>query len=399
MNRPSDPLCETPSIRHRFTDLWMTAGLGTLLIVTVIGCSEPPAEEDAFAAVVEVETVTLGSLEESIRLTGNILAGRSVRVFGQVPDRLVEVLVEAGDAVRSGQAMARIRSDALTAAVEQTTAALRAASVTLANLEDEQARSRSLFEAGALSRQALESVESRVEATAAQVEQLEAALSQARVGLDNTRITAPFDGIVAARYLEAGDMAGPGVPVFQVADLRRMRVQAEVSQEQLGRIVEGLETRIMVSAFPGRVFPGRVDRISPVLNPLSRMATMEAVVPNSRGLLRPGMFAEVQVITRRVEQANLVPLAGLLEEYRFAAASADLVGTDRELEAQVYLLGEENRVRLHTIQVGLIGREQVEVRSGLKPGDRVVTIGKHLLYDGAEVRLHEERHDDQESVR
>ncbi|MCK4351259.1 MAG: biotin/lipoyl-binding protein, partial [Candidatus Krumholzibacteria bacterium] len=141
------------------------------------GGGEDTAEE---AVAVETARATRGTLEQTIRLSGDILAGRSVRLFGQIPDRLTDVLVDVGDPVRRGQTLARIRDEGVQAGVDQIEANLRASRVTLVNLRDEYTRTQRLFEAGAVSSQTLEGMRTQLEASEALEEQLQAALSAAR---------------------------------------------------------------------------------------------------------------------------------------------------------------------------------------------------------------------------
>ena len=146
--------------------------VAAVVIFTVLQSCTPPGDEDAGRGAVPVETVRVarGTLEQTIQLSGDVIAGRSVRLFGQIPDRLTNVLVDVGDPVRRGQVLARIRDEGVQAGVDQIEANLRASRVTVANLRDEYNRSQRLFEAGAVSSQTLESLRTRLEAAEAQQE-------------------------------------------------------------------------------------------------------------------------------------------------------------------------------------------------------------------------------------
>ncbi len=358
---------------------------GLMALTLLTGCS--PGSGDAppvNATVVEVAEVRRGPVEQTLSLSGDVEAGRSVRIFSQVPDRLTEVPVDVGSRVRAGQVLARVRDESLRAGLDQIEANLRAARNSLANLRDEMVRARNLHEVGSVSTQALESLETRVKGAEAQVEQLEAARQQAMVGLSSATITAPFAGIVAERYLEAGDVAGPGLPVFRLVDMREVRILTDIPQERLGRVTEGLSVRVTVSSFPGEVFEGRVDQVAPVLNRMTRMAAAEIRVPNPDERLRPGMFAQVAIVEAAEQDAVLVPLEAVIDAYRFVAGSRG--SGSLPTEVVVFRVRGDVAERL-TLPVGLVGRTSIQVTEGISPGDSLVTVGKEQLTDGTGVRV------------
>ncbi len=369
--------------RHR-SGVWC---LPLLALVLLGGCGAGGDDEAVAGVAVETAAVVTGAIEQTFELTGDVEAANSVRLFGQIPDRLVEVRVDVGDVVRAGQVLARIRDDAPQAGVEQIEANLRAARVNLASLQDELERSRRLNAAGAMANQTLESLQTRTQGAQSQVEQLEAALNQARASLNNAVITAPFDGVIAERYLEAGDMAGPGIPAFRLVSTSRVKIETEVSQERRGQVRIGMPARVRVSAWPGEVFAGQVTSVAPVLDPMTRMSAIEIAVANRAGRLRPGMFAEVTMVVTEADEALLLPLDGVLDEYRYVAYGA---GAQRDqdggIEARVFVV-VDGTANLREVRLGIIGTESVQVLEGLVPGEQVVTVGKYQLVDGAAVRV------------
>ena len=357
-----------------------------LLLVLILAACSPEAgtETGVNTTVVESTEVRLGAVEQTLSLSGDVAAGRSVRIFSQVPDRLTEVRVDVGTRVESGQVLARVRDETLRAGLDQIEANLRAARTNLANLQDELARTRNLHEAGSVSTQALEGLETRVKGAQAQVEQLEAAREQARATLANATITAPFEGVVAERYLEAGDVAGPGVPVFRLVDMREVKILTHIPQERLGRVKQGLPVRVRISSFPGEVFHGEVVRVAPVLDQMTRMASTEIRVPNPGERLKPGMFADVAIVEAAQDEAVLVPLDAVMETYRFVAGAQG--SSAIPTEAVVFKVVGDHVVRL-TLPVGLVGADVLQVTEGLSRGDSVVTVGKEQLTDGTRVRI------------
>jgi membrane fusion protein (multidrug efflux system) len=370
----------------------LTVAAVAIAAITITGlqsCSPPGDEAVREAVPVETFEVIRGELEQTVQLTGDIIAGRSVRLFGQIPDRLTGVMVDVGDPVSRGQVLARIRDEGVRAGVDQIEANLRAASVTLANLRDEYNRTERLYEAGAVSSQSLESLKTRLEAAEAQQEQLQAGLSAAQASSRNAAITAPFDGVVAERYMEAGDLAGPGFPVFRVVNMSTVRVISEISQERLGQIQLDMPARVQVSSYPGVVFEGTVINIAPVLDPMTRMTKIEVGLDNSDGRLKAGMFARVDLVVRTIEDGLLIPIDALLEEYRYLTnASLISAGGDAVdpslLEANVYV-AENETAHSRTVRLGLVGTEMLQILEGLEAGEQVITVGKYQISDGAPI--------------
>lgn len=366
----------------------------TFMFFMVIGCTGGSGtDEIEEPTVVETATARIGSIEQTINLSGDVVAGKSVRLFGQIPDRLTSVLVDVGDSVQRGQVLARIRDEGVQASVDQIEANLRATQVTLANLRDEYTRSQRLFEAGAVSSQTLEGLRTRLEATEAQEEQFQAVLTAAQASFQNATISAPFDGVIAERYMEAGDLAGPGFPVFRIVNMDMVKVETDISQEWLGQVHLGMPTRVMVSSYPGETFTGDVINIAPVLDPMTRMIRIEIGIENRDERLKAGMFAQIQLIVAATNDALVIPIDALLDEFLYVANASLLQygiagGEGIPVEAEVYI-PEGGIARLQKVRIGVIGSETVQILEGLSEGNLVITTGRYQLTDGRSIRITE----------
>jgi membrane fusion protein (multidrug efflux system) len=183
-------------------------------------------------------------------------------------------------------------------------------------------------------------------------------------------VLSPIDGVVGKVNVEVGQTASPGMPVATVASYsNRIRVKAAVSDADLPYVKIGATADVSISALPDQVFSGRVTRISPIVDPASRSATVEVMLPNSQRRLVPGMTASVQLVVERREHVVRVPLGAL-----FATDKTRVVTIDG------------TTARFRPIQVGLIGDEKAEIISGINPGDRVATTGKERVQEGETVK-------------
>ncbi len=183
-------------------------------------------------------------------------------------------------------------------------------------------------------------------------------------------VLSPIAGVVGKVNVEVGQTAAPGMPVATVASYgSRIRVKAAVSDADLPFVRNGAAADVSVSALPDQVFSGRVTRVSPIVDPASRSATVEIMLPNSQHQLVPGMTASVRLVIERREHAVTVPLGALFATDRTRAIVVD--GTT---------------ARARAIQVGLVGDERAEIVSGISIGDKVATTGKERVQDGDAVR-------------
>jgi membrane fusion protein, multidrug efflux system len=333
------------------------------------GASEGPDDgakgdaEERQAPPVEVAVLALGPMEAVLRFSADLEAERSVPVHSAHPAsrRLVRLLVEEGDRVAPGQLLARLEAD------EPTNALARVSSqIEKARLDHD--RQRRLYEQQLVSEQVY--TEGRH-----QLEQLEIAMEDARRQLSYTEIRSPLGGTVTTRAVKVGDQVSLNQQLFEVVAFDSLVVRVYVPERELARVRVGQEVRLTSLARPGEVFPARVARIAPVVDPRSGTVRVTLDVPYRSGLL-PGMFLDVAVVTDVRSDALRVPKRALV--------------LDRD-QAYVYRLQEDGRVERVQVQPVLEDSEFVEVRTGLTAGERVVVAGQAGLKPGVAVRVVGER--------
>jgi membrane fusion protein (multidrug efflux system) len=183
-------------------------------------------------------------------------------------------------------------------------------------------------------------------------------------------VLSPINGVVGKVNVEVGQTAAPGMPVATVASFSdRIRVKAAVSDADMPYVKAGSSADVSVSAIPDQIFSGRVTQISPIVDAMSRSATVEVTLSNSLRRLVPGMTASVRLVVERREHVVAVPLSALFS-------------TDRTRAVVI----EGTSARFRSIQTGLVGDDRVEIVSGIQPGDKVATVGKERVQDGETVR-------------
>ncbi|MGF1465140.1 MAG: efflux RND transporter periplasmic adaptor subunit [Sandaracinaceae bacterium] len=348
-------------------------------LVALAACDPPWApqreEEPAPPRLVVAEEVVVDDAVDQVVLLGDLHGRREVSVFSPMPERIRVLHVQEGDPVEAGDPIATLDATMQVTGVAQARAALAAAEASRDQLQADVARAERLVARGAAPETQLLAAQAQLRAAEAQVEQLAAARRSAGEQRDRTIIRAPIDGTVALLRLEQGDLAAPSAPLCRVVQMNPMDVHVRVTEQDFVRLRTGMAVRVAPPALPEAEREGTLHRISPVLDPVTRTATVEIEVPNEDGRLRPGMVAEVAIVLDRRAGVLLAPARALLLGER----------SDEERQADVFVVAE-GRAERRSIAVGQRYGDRVEVTGGLEAGDRVVVRGQHLLRDGAAVR-------------
>jgi RND family efflux transporter MFP subunit len=385
-------------------------------------------------ALVGVVSPQRRDIEVKLSFTADILPIQQAAIFSKISGYIRKIHIDRGDFVKEGQLLLEIDDLELKASAEQARAAvvssqagLEVARSTLeglkANLENQRAnlvkaravlandtrqaeRMKTLFDRGMVaavdwdnarttadssraSRDAAEAQlrladvqittqESQVRLAQAQVETFRAALSLAQSNLNNTRLVAPFAGYIAQRNLDQGaavsaSSAGTtttSVGILLIQDISSVKVQIEVPERDISRVVVGNSVRVTADPYKGEVFKGSVTRVVHNLDPRSRTMGIEVVIPNADARLKPGMFARVDAIVETRKNVLTVPLESLR------------VGEGPPLVMAV----RSNLVEPVQVQLGAADAQAIEVIKGITESDQVILQGKDLVRKGQKVR-------------
>jgi HlyD family secretion protein len=409
-------------------------------ILVFVSCEKKQNETPVVKAIlVEVVSVKQGNIAKEIKFTGNIEANTEVQVYPKITAKIEEMKVDSGDTIKKNDVIALLESDELQAQLAQAEAALEVvqakwaqmevgarpeelaqaedlvakARANLKDAENNYGRMRALFERGTIARRQFEAADlaytvakadlnsaiERLEmlkegatredrqALQAQVSQASATLDLARIRLSYARITSPIDGTVSERFFDPGNLAVPAKALVTIVQMDTVKVIVYFPENQIRYMKPEIHAQLTVAAYPDKLFHGRIDKVSPTLNPETRMFSAEIKVVNEKGLLRPGMFTRVSLSVDPHADALLVPKEAVLyrEEYLGNAGSSK-----GEVHRSHYLfVVEDGRARIRTIVLGHESGTAVEVSKGLKQGEQVVVRGLHQLKDGDRVTVME----------
>lgn len=425
-----------------FGGLWLLMG-GMVAMIT--GCNPSPKTEaeaqqqqsQQEPASVDVAIARTTALTTGLEYTGTTQPYRQVLLRAQVEGQLLRVGVDVGDPVVPGQVLARLDDKVLTTAVieaqaemaalesevaqaqTQVSDALRQVETARLQLQQNQAdlgRYENLAKAGAIpkqqveqartttgtARQALRSTQAvvRTRQQAVNAAQRRVKAQQAVVGREQKRLaystlTSPLRGVVLDRVSEPGDLAQAGSEILKLGDFSQVKVAVQISELELKRVRVGQSVQVRLDAFANQTFRGQVTRLSPMADPTARLLPVEVTIPNLEGRIGSGLLARVS-FNQEATRSVVVPEAALQTNQRRFPRRQDISqedSTQRQGSSQLGKLfvvkgsGKEAKVTARSVTLGQRRDGQVEIVTGLKPGDLFVIRSSKALKEGDPVRL------------
>jgi len=353
------------------------------IAVILLGCQPPEHQEEAAveqtygAAQVKVFKVRTQKISEKLVYTGVIEARKKIVINPDIGGKISSIPVEEGDRVRQGQVLAELDTRAIRLQVEQAEAQRAVAEASFRDARNNLERWERLRKESAVSEQQYEQIKLAHDAAQSQLRQASATVNLAKFNLDVSIMEAPFDGIIAAKNAEVGDVVNPLMGGFGAAsgvltlmDFSTVKISVEVSQTDVVRIAKGQTAYLSVTVYPDEVFEGRVTVVNLAADPLSRKFGVEVQVKNPDLRLKPNTFGNVTLEVSSQENALVIPQQAVLEN-RF-----------------VYV-AEGGKAMKREIAIGLQDTALLEVLEGLREGELVVVEGNYGLDEGAEIEVKE----------
>lgn len=316
--------------------------------------------------------VVRDEIETGPRISGSLEAERLARVRAEVGGSVTEVRAEIGEPVKQGQVLAQVEEQTLRDALLSARSAVRSAQEELDLAQRDVQRTRRLVSGGAIAQHDLEQAQSARAAARARLDDARSRLASAEKDLDSATVRAPFDGLVSVRAVNVGDVVAPGTELFTIIDPSSMRLQASVPSEALPKLERGAPVDFEVVGYPDEVFRGHIEQIAPSADPATRQITLLASIPNPGGRLVAGLFAEGRVATQR-RTTLVVPMNAV----------------DRESAVPTVRRVRNGKVESVAVELGLedLRTERVEITSGVREGDVLITSLASDVQPGAAVKL------------
>lgn len=334
----------------------------TIALLNLHACTDSNAstdneEDDTPVIPVEVSLVNRGDISAYYANTATLEAEQEATIVSKVRGILNEIYVEEGDVVQAGQVLAKLEEDQYRIEVAR-------AKATLDRLYNDFVRNKELYDRNLISAEAFQNSQFEYEAQ-------KSAYELAELNLENTAIKSPISGVISERFVKVGNMIGTDQKAFRVTDFNPLQAILYVPEHEMSKIRRGQVARLQADAFPGRVFEGRIERISPVVDSQTGTFKVTVFVNQSEDLLRPGMFGRVRIVYDTRQNTRMIPKSAVISE---------------DFAQSVYVIKDSLAFKKE-IQTGYTNGSNVEVLDGLEEGEIVVTIGQGSLQDSSRVNI------------
>jgi len=358
------------------------AHCGMLIFISLVllACSGEDADSNgskmsvAGSRVIPVRVVKAQTREVLVELyaVGRLVSRNSPSLAAEIDARVVEVLVEEGEAVNKGQELVVLDSTKTELARREALADIERLKATIDNEQRRVIRYRDLKTREMMPQERLDDAEAQLAVSRASLTASEARLAITQDLLRRARLQSPFDGVVEKRHVSIGDFATVGRPLITITDTRALWARLPFPETVAYQLKEGLEVFIESPIAPGQVVQARIDHIRPEVGSKNRALIVIADVINP-GFWRPEATIEARILVERRAGAVVVPGISVVS---------------RPAGDVVYLL-DSGHVRQRVVETGEILDGWVEIRSGLAAGNTVVMEGAYYLTDGAAVSVRE----------
>lgn len=307
------------------------------LLITTWACDDPPPPPMYQSMPVSTRDIVV-----SVSAAGIVEPVTTLEVKSKASGEIVETRVETGDQVTTGDLLVRVDPRIPTNALLQAEADLEVAQAQLTNAESQLRRANELYKTQSITEQEFETANLQAATAKAQLVRAERALEDSRIAFEDTEVRAPSDGVIMEKNVEIGTVissatreVGGGTILLQMANLDTVQVRTLVDETDIGKASPGLDVSILVDAFPNQPFRGNVLKIEPQAT-VEQNVTMFPVlirIANPRGLLRPGMNAEVEIHVGSREGVLAIPNAALRTDQDLGAG-AEVLGLDPQAVRQ-----------------------------------------------------------------
>lgn len=357
------------------TKLWIAVPIGLLLTVGALGGVKaaqintmikagasfaPPPEAVTSAEVQEAEWVA------SRQAIGSLVAARGVTLGSELPGLIREVAFDSGAAVKAGTLLVKLDTSAEQAQLQSAEADAALAKI---NLE----RMRSLRKGESSSQADLDTAEARAKQASAAVANLQAIIAK-------KSIRAPFDGRISIRQVELGQVLPAGAPIASLQSVTPIHADFWLPQQALADLKPGQTVQLQTDTFPGASWQGVISAVNFEVDAASRNVKVRATFPNADGRLRPGMFANVRVLSAEQHRVLLIPVTAAL--YAPYGDTVFLIESKKDPAGKELLT-----VRQQFVRLGERRGDFVAVISGLERGQRIVSSGAFKLRNGMAVMV------------
>lgn len=340
-------------------------------------CSEQAEKSTASDSAAIPVTVTITGTEGAasfFSVSGRVAATKTARLSTRMMGYVTRVHVKVGQQVREGQLLVSLQNEGIQAKLAQTEAGIAEASAAFENARRDYERFQNLYAEQSASQKELDDMRARFEMARARLRAAEQMKKEVDAEMAYVAIRAPFPGQVTQTYVEAGDLANPGMPLLALEDPNHFEVRSMIPENEVSAVREGMEVVVTVQS-PGLQLKGIVTELSSSAMATGGQYLATVDLPSGTSGLRSGMYANVRFPAAAVEAASgtlLIPGSAVVRR-------GQLTG--------VYTVSKSQTALLRWVRLGREFGDQVAVLSGLQPGESLIVSSRGRLYNGARIEV------------
>jgi RND family efflux transporter MFP subunit len=353
-------------------------------------CTRPPSaapDGQAFPpSAVKVEAARIGQIEDATEYVATLKSLRSTAIQPQIDGQITQIFVKSGDHVAEGAPLAQIDPRRQQAAVSSQEGELAARQADVGFARQQYQRATDLFAAGAISKQEVEQAQTALQTAEAHLRGLGAQVQEQQVQLRYYTVSAPTAGIIGDVPARVGNQVTTQTVLTTIDQNATLEVQVQVPIERASDLRNGLPLLILSSDGSEKVAATTVNFVSPRVDGETQSVLVKGTVPNPGGVMRPSQYVRARIVWKTVE-GLVIPVTAVLRisGQFFAFVAEESKGGQPGADPSGRGSTPRTVARQKPIVVGQIAGDSYVVRSGLKPGDRVVVSGVQRLADGAPI--------------
>jgi membrane fusion protein, multidrug efflux system len=348
-----------------------------LVYLRIKGNLDASTKRPELTPSVELSSPTRENIISKFSFTGDIQAIQQANIYSRVAGNIKKIYVDIGSFVRGGQMLAEIDESIFYQNVKQTEGLYKQAKATYENNKINYNRNLELFDKGLVSQSDVDNSKTAVEVSQAQMESALANYNNAQTQLSYCDIRAPFSGYITKKYLDPGTYVtvggnNPNSVLFVLSDIDNLKVMVNVQDRDISLLDKVESAVIKTDAYPDEEFTGHIKAIGQSLDLSTRTMPTEIDIENHKQILKPGMFANVELILKKADNVLTLPLQCVLKD---------------DMGNYVFQVNQDSVAYKQYVQLGIKDNNMLEIVSGLNDSDRVVSSGQELIKDGMRVKV------------
>ncbi|MBM1106607.1 efflux RND transporter periplasmic adaptor subunit [Aurantibacter crassamenti] len=350
----------------------ISAILGATILISSCGSEDKKAVVDNSPAIaVQIKTVSEDSSSPFLTVSGKIEAAKSANISTRMMGYVDKIYVNVGDKVRDGQLLMSVNNADVSAQLAQVNAGITEAEAAFTNAEKDFNRFSTLFKENSASQKELDDITANYNMAKARLESAKQMRNGVNAQMGYANIRAPFNGVVTNKFISAGDMANPGMPLLEVESPGKYQVLAMVPESEILAVKNDTEVTVQVKALNENV-KGKVTEVSTSSKNTGGQYLVKVILDKTDAQILSGMYATVQfpVARKTTSSAVMIPVEAIVKNGQLSG---------------IYTVSQSNTALLRWLRLGRTFGDQVEVLSGLSADEQYIVSAEGKLFNGAKI--------------